>query len=56
MKSIQIRQESEVAMEDIVGNTNIKVKGTPDEKNEAKKRFVVISLPKRRISSFPPDT
>jgi hypothetical protein len=32
-------------MEDIVGNTNIKVKGTPDEKEEAKKRFVVISLP-----------
>jgi len=31
-------------MEDIVGNTNIKVKGTPDEKEEAKKRFVVISL------------
>jgi hypothetical protein len=45
MKSIQIRQESEVAMEDIVGNTNIKVKGTDDEKEEAKKRFVVISLP-----------
>ena len=45
VKSIQIRQESEVAMEDIVGNTNIKVKGTDDEKEEAKKRFVVISLP-----------
>ena len=37
MKSIQIRKESEIALEDIVGDTNIKVKGTRDEKNEAKK-------------------
>ena len=45
MKSIQIRQNSPIALDDIVGKTNIKVSGTPDEKNEAKKRFVVVSLP-----------